>query len=479
SGVSHDHPALAQNMWKNSGEGGGAAANGVDDDGNGFVDDDQGWDFVSGDRDPFDDQGHGTLVAGVVAAAGNNGNGLTGVAWHAPIIPLKILDVNGVGRVSWAVEALNYAAGLGVKLTNHSYGLIAEANDVPVLQEAVDAAGQAGMLIVTAAGNNGRNTDLQPFLPASLDGPHILAVGASDRSDRKWSKSNYGVDSVDLLAPGVDVAMTASLGDCSLCAPTGIRHGSGTSAATPHVTAVAGLAWSCFPDLSPGEIRDLVMNRAEPIAETGLTASDGRLNAANVLAPTRLLSDDFEEGTAGWTRGSSTSLAGWARVETADGNGFEKVVGPTPISYEAPRGGAVTLSRQIRLGPEPFVPGELRVDYREMGSLNPGDEVITEACVTGCEDAAGWVVVREVRCDASAGVTCPLGAGDRFGDVGGVVDLRSGAATLRIRFRLEDRPLPAGIPGAGTGWAIDDVRVEGSLPWISVGEPPLCPMQVR
>ena len=167
TGVDYTHPDLAANIWTNPGE---IAGNGRDDDGNGFVDDVHGYDFAEHDGDPMDDNGHGTHVAGTIAAVGNNGLGVAGVNWSASIMPLKFLNSQGPGYLSDAIRAINYATmertryGVNVRVMNNSWG---GGGFSSAMQTAIQAASDAGILFVAAAGNSGTNNDASPHYPAN------------------------------------------------------------------------------------------------------------------------------------------------------------------------------------------------------------------------------------------------------------------------------------------------------------------------
>jgi subtilisin family serine protease len=202
AGADWTHPDLAANIWTNPGE---VEGNGVDDDGNGFVDDIRGWDFVSGDNDPVDANSHGTHVAGTLAAAGNNARGVAGVCWQANVMVLRAFDASGTGTVADIVEALDYAREKGARVVNASFASAQASN---AEREAIARLNAAGVLVVAAAGNEGADNDRTPSYPAGYDLPNVIAVAASDRSDRLASFSNYGAASVHLAAPGVGVLST-------------------------------------------------------------------------------------------------------------------------------------------------------------------------------------------------------------------------------------------------------------------------------
>jgi subtilisin family serine protease len=271
TGVDYNHPDLNDNMWTNTGE---TPNNGVDDDGNGFVDDYYGYDFVNEDGDPLDDYFHGTHVAGTIAAEGNNSTGVTGVNWDAQIMGLKFLDSSGFGSTFDAIEAVEYSIMMGVSLTSNSWG---GGGFSQALEDAIAAAGEQGQLFVAAAGNDyGNDNDVFPTYPASYDLDNIIAVAATNSNDQLADFSSVGANTVDLGAPGEDVLSLFPGGDYSLL--------SGTSMATPHVAGVVGLILSENPGLSAEEVKDLILRTVDPLtALEGRTVSGGRLNAANAL----------------------------------------------------------------------------------------------------------------------------------------------------------------------------------------------------
>src|SRR5262249_32961835 len=172
SGVDYTHPDLAANIWTNPGE---IPGNGIDDDGNGFIDDVHGWDFFNDDNDPMDDYGHGTHVAGIIGAVGGNNTGVCGVAWHVSIVPLKFLGPSGSGPTSGAISAIEYAMQMGIRILNNSWG----SDDFSqTLAETLQATAAADVVFVAAAGNLSNNSDLQPFYPASYNFPNVISVAA-------------------------------------------------------------------------------------------------------------------------------------------------------------------------------------------------------------------------------------------------------------------------------------------------------------
>ena len=210
SGVDYTHPDLAANIWTNPGE---IAANGIDDDGNGKIDDTRGWDFVYDDNDSMDANGHGTHVAGIIGAVGNNALGVTGICWNAQVMILRAFDASGTATVADTIAAMDYAQQKGAKVINASYA----STDFSLAEhDAIALLNSAGILFIAAAGNETTNNDLTPSYPANYDLPNIIAVAATDTSDQLASYSNFGRSTVDVTAPGnsiysTDMGQTAAL----------------------------------------------------------------------------------------------------------------------------------------------------------------------------------------------------------------------------------------------------------------------------
>lgn len=210
TGVAYDHEDLAANMWINPGE---TPGNGIDDDGNGYIDDVYGIDAFNNDGDPYDDNFHGTHVSGTIGAAGNNGIGVVGVNWDVKIMALKFLSSEGWGWTSDAIECLDYAImmktvySVNLKLTNNSWG---GGGYSQALYDAIEASGNAGMLFIAAAGNSFNDNDGNPDwgYPSSYNLSNIIAVASTDKYDRLSYFSSYGATSVDLGAPGQEILST-------------------------------------------------------------------------------------------------------------------------------------------------------------------------------------------------------------------------------------------------------------------------------
>ncbi len=290
SGVDYNHEDLAANMWKNPGE---IEDNGIDDDGNGYVDDIYGIDALHGNGDPMDDYEHGTHCAGTIGAVGNNGIGVTGVNWNVKIMALKFLDQYGTGYTSYAIECLEYAImmketyGINIKVTSNSYGGEGYSQ---AHYDAIEAARDADILFVAAAGNDAKDNDIFPFYPSSFSLDNIIAVTAIDYQNSLCSFSNYGSTSVDLVAPGY--AIMSTLPNNSY----GYRNG--TSMATPHVAGAAALIWAGYPSYNWSDVKTTILNNVEQPSYWSDMVSGGRLNISNAVFPMgpAILLESPEEG---------------------------------------------------------------------------------------------------------------------------------------------------------------------------------------
>jgi len=199
SGLAYNHPDFSSNVWTNDAELNGTPL--VDDDGNGYVDDFYGWDFIDEDGSPSDFSKHGSHVAGIIAAQGNNGKGTAGVMWNAQIMPVRFLGLSGSGTTFTAIAAIKYAYDNGARIINTSWGggEYSQALKDTIEQYAADA------LFICSAGNTSRDNDTTPVYPASYNSPNIISVAASNDSDGLADFSSYGPESVDLAAPGINV----------------------------------------------------------------------------------------------------------------------------------------------------------------------------------------------------------------------------------------------------------------------------------
>jgi subtilisin family serine protease len=270
TGVQYDHPDLAANIWVNPNE---IAGNGIDDDGNGWIDDVHGIDIVNGDGDPMDDMFHGTHCAGIIGAVGNNTTGVAGVCWTARIMAVKFLDSGGSGDTADAVTALQYAVANGARVSSNSWGGYGTDQ---ALYDAISAAGDAGMLFCAAAGNNSIDIEGQDWLPGGFDLANVVDVAATDSNDNLAWFSNWGATSVDLGAPG-DSIYSTFLGSTYTWL-------SGTSMACPHVAGVATMVFAQSGTTSHPLVKKWLFDAVDPIPSlAGITVTGGRLNFANAL----------------------------------------------------------------------------------------------------------------------------------------------------------------------------------------------------
>lgn len=318
TGVDYTHEDLVDNIWRNPGESGtdaqgrSKAANGIDDDGNGYVDDIVGWDFVSKDNKPYDltasmmdmllsggNPGHGTHCAGNVAARSDNGKGIAGVAPFVRIMPLRFISEKGQGTTADAILSLKYAVQNGAKITSNSWGSEGEDPNDPessALKDAINMVQNAGVLFIAAAGNGHQgvgydnDTDAKPGIPASYPHDIIISVAAIDEAGNLGSFSNWGARTVDMGAPGVKVfstvtSTTTKYNDTVIDIPGLITATwDGTSMATPHVAGAAALYWSLHPEKNWRDVKAALMASVKRTnVLSGKTVSGGQLDVQNLV----------------------------------------------------------------------------------------------------------------------------------------------------------------------------------------------------
>jgi subtilisin family serine protease len=284
-GYMYDHEDLAANAGVNPGE---IAGNGVDDDGNGLVDDVYGWDFDGNNNSLFDgtSDDHGTHVAGTIGGVGGNGIGVAGVAWNVKLMGAKFLGSRG-GTTSNAIKAVDYftdlkqSQGLNIVATNNSWG---GGGYSQALKDAIDRADAAGILFIAAAGNSGTDNDASASYPSNYDSPNVIAVASITSSGGLSSFSQYGATTVDIGAPGSGIWSTvpASSGKGKRATITsGYASYNGTSMATPHVTGAAALYASIYPNASAAQIKAAILGSVTPTPSlAGKTLTGGRLNVS-------------------------------------------------------------------------------------------------------------------------------------------------------------------------------------------------------
>lgn len=287
TGINYRHPDLVNNMWVNEAEASGVT--GVDDDGNGYVDDIHGYNFVANTGDPMDDNGHGTHCAGTIGAEGNNGIGVVGVAWKVSLMGIKFLDANGSGTLNNAIKALDYATKSKAVILSNSWGGNIRSE---LLQQAVERTYQAGQLFIAAAGNDSSDNDTGNSVPAGYTFDNIVSVAAIDNRGNMAYFSNYGAKTVHVAAPGVAVYSTSK--------GSSYESLSGTSMATPHVSGLAALLMAQNPSWTYKDAKTRIVSTARPLASLrGRTISGGAVDAYYALTGMTPPADPNDP--AGWS----------------------------------------------------------------------------------------------------------------------------------------------------------------------------------
>ena len=401
SGMDLSHPDLVDNLYVKPGE----SSNGLDDDFNGFIDDISGWDFFDNDRFPSDTIGHGTHVCGTIGAVGNNGVGVVGVAWVCKLMPLRVGDVFLDSQA--ILNAINYACQNGAKISNNSYGgggASQSAFDV------IQAAGQQYQhVFVAAAGNNGSNG---ASYPAAYSLPNIISVAAVDCNDNLAGFSQFGIPSVDVGAPGMNINSTYTNG--------GYTSQSGTSMASPHVAGLAALVYREMGNPTPEEVVEKILDNARPVSSlNGLVVSGGIIDAAatlndlfqgpvgslvtdlpssvepNVATPVQFVVDPREDALTSvelFTRQTTSEPWRPAPIQNTFGNVWEGTIpgsscSDTPqfyLRYTGAQAGQQTLPAN---GPfQPFgvlvgTPPEIELDFNTSAGWT----------ATSSADVGGWV----------------------------------------------------------------------------------------
>ena len=275
TGINYNHPDLAANIWQNPRE---IPGNGIDDDNNGYIDDVHGYNAITGSSDPMDDNGHGTHVAGTIGARTNNGEGVSGINWNVKIIGTKFLSSSGSGSLWDSINALKYIrtlkdSGVNIVATNNSWG---GGSYYYALYDEINRAKDSGILFIAAAGNNSNNNDANPSYPASYEVDNVISVAAIDSNGTLASFSNYGASTVDIAAPGVNIASTWFDGT--------YKYLSGTSMATPHVTGAVALLKAYSAGLTWDQIKSKILFFATPNAALiNKVATSGELNVLGAI----------------------------------------------------------------------------------------------------------------------------------------------------------------------------------------------------
>ena len=409
TGLDAAHPDLAANVWANAGE---IPGNAVDDDGNGYVDDVHGWDFVDADPIPEDRHGHGTHVAGTAAAVGNNATGIAGVAFGARVMALKGIHDSGFGYSSDLAEAILYAAENGADVINNSWGGFGPNN---LIFEVVDTANALGTLVVSAAGNDGLMTSSYLWMPGGH--PRGLTAGATTTDGSRASFSNYGFE-LSVLAPGVNVLSARSsqeVFDADLNVGTGYVRLSGTSMATPHVAGAAALVLAADPTLTTAEVRWHVELGAEQPGAPGYEGQRfnpffgyGRLDAAAAFAQppvtTRLAPPKVREWHAFTDQVTPVpGASGGVLFTTLDPLPWSVATPPWLIA--TPASGTASVGIDLSLDTTGVIAGSYA------GSL----DVAAAGAVDG---GAGFSALLHVHADSRIGARIPVSTGGLGGFVG-------------------------------------------------------------
>ncbi len=338
TGIDYNHPDLRDNMWVNTVEQNGTP--GVDDDGNGIVDDIHGYNAISNNGNPMDDQSHGSHCAGTIGGVGNNGMGVAGVAWNVKLMALKFLDSGGRGSDSNAIKAINYAVqnknkNGSLKVLSNSWG---GSGYNPALLSAITAANNAGLLFVAAAGNDNKNTDSNANYPSNYDVPNVISIAALDQNGNRASFSNYGSTTVDIGAPGVGIYSTVLNG--------GYASYNGTSMATPHVAGIAALGYSQSTLTTPQEMKAILMDSYKPItALNNLMVSPGMIDASKTLSDNSNSAPNLQSIPNQYIRDLTRVITVPLIASDAEddplefkaeieGNSFEKVAADTDQQYQ-------------------------------------------------------------------------------------------------------------------------------------------------
>ena len=483
SGIRYEYPDFAGRVWVNRGE---IPGNGVDDDGNGYVDDVRGYNFADANAEVLDDLGHGNAVSGVIGATSNDGLGYCGLDWACRLMPVKILNREGVGLYSWWISGIDYAVKNGARILNMS--LVGDHASL-ALQTAIRYAYAQGCLLVAAAGNSGDSTR---YVPASYDA-EVLAVGATDRNDRRAAFSTYG-NHLDVVAPGEDVAVL------TLGTETYSSYGSGTSFASPMVAGLAALLLAKDPSLNAASLRDVIDATADD--GVGHDAQDapgwdpyygyGRINCFRALTldriphPPALSAPTFLNPTEGKTTAITVS------VSDPDGDPIRKLEADASA---LPRGNDASFATDAAMtsGTWSWTPtyddagGPYQVTFRAydplrgqattamyVGNVNRLPAMLAPETAVFVETEAGGFDVRGTDPDGeeltleATGV--PVGATfeDRADNTGAFAwtPARGQAGTCTVTFTARD-----GWNGAGSASTRIDVRRMNRAPVAEAGGP--------
>jgi subtilisin family serine protease len=458
SGVRYTHEDLASNMWINPGE---IAGNGLDDDRNGYIDDVHGINAITGSGDPMDDSGHGTHVAGIVGAVGNNGKGVAGTAWQVKLMALKFLDSGG-GSTSDAIKCLTYAR-------SYSQGLL----------DAINACRQNGMIFVASAGNGSSDTGLVTSYPSGYALDNILTVASSTRRDVLAASSNFGLNTVDLAAPGDSVMSCIHSSDSAY----GIK--SGSSMAAPHVSGALALLKSQFPaDNYRGLMNRVLRSTDRPPGLAGKTQTSGRLNLQAALTST--LNTPFNDSFA-----AAAALAGGS-VTVRSSNRLATTETGEPLHAGVP-GSANTLwwKWTAPSGGGLFSVNLAGSDFDTLVGIYTGTALTNLTEVAGNDNSSSTVTTSRAVFTATGGTQYYIGVAGKTAAASGLVRLQISESPVNDSFeratiipattktvtgtlvsasRQDGEPQHAGQPGGASVWWVwtapsnrqVTLRVEGS-----------------
>lgn len=342
TGIAWEHPDLAANIHINAEE---VPGNGEDSDGNGFVDDVYGWNFVEDTPLPHDDDGHGTAIASIIGAVGDNGIGMAGIAWQTRLLAVKFLDEFGEGFDSDAARAIAYARLRGADIVNASWG---GPSASAYLRRELDLLGEAGIPVIAAAGNEGEDLARVPFYPAAIDAPHILAVGAMNRDGQRAPFSNHGGRTA-LYAPGAHVPVLRPGSDF-------VHISSGTSAAAAHVSGMAALVLAEFPHFSTGELVDQLLDAR--IFDEGTPGSVGLASLRRAVTGESIGAPEFTE-----TARNRTFNSGEAIELSPTFSSSEPLTSAQWFRNGVPLSGETAVSLRI-VDAAPGISGEYRLEIR-------------------------------------------------------------------------------------------------------------------
>jgi subtilisin family serine protease len=366
TGIRYTHQELRNQMWVNPDE---IADNGIDDDGDGYIDNVHGIDVINNDGDPMDDHGHGTHCAGTIGASANDGYAHVGVAWKVRLMGCKFLSAQGSGYTSGAVECIDFAVAKGAKVLSNSWG---GGGFSQSLYDAIKRAQDAGVLFIAAAGNSGLDTDNSPSYPSAYDLDNIIAVAAIDRYGQMASWSNYGKVTVDLGAPGVDIFSTVADSDESYA------YYSGTSMATPHVAGVMALLLAHDSSLSAAQAKARLLNTSVFLDSLrDRTVSGGLANAGNAL-------DGSDDGSLELTLAVSDDPLRGGRTAAV----FASVTDVTPVTGATVTGSAG--GKSLTFADDGTAPDATADDGVYTAALVVTDDSsVTELLITAEASAAG------------------------------------------------------------------------------------------